>query len=176
MKKDRSRDRTRVYRERKKEKQETAAEERAIRDHLWYFGEVSPRLDARTHAEELAIHREFLRALGEQDLQPGETLRQVAKRTYEAWLAFYGFYDGTVRVAEHTEFPRYVPGFNRISQKFDEREGFGVGPWSDEMWVAPADCANGEADQPIDINDLPKLPKLDVKKIRSERRIAARES
>jgi hypothetical protein len=147
-----------AYVERKKEKQETAAEERAIRDHLWFFGEVLPRIDARTHAEELAIHREFLRAMGESDVQPGETLRQIAKRTYQAWISMYGFYCDGVRVAEHTDFPRYVPGFNRISQKFDEREGFGVkGPWADEIWTPPSDCTG---DEPIDVEKLPELPKL----------------
>jgi len=152
-KKDRSRDRTRVYRERLREKQETAAEQSAIRDKLWFFAEVAPRIDARTHAEELAIHREFLRALGERDVQSGETLRDVARRTWFAWTRGT-IHDGPAEV--------FCPGFNRDTQQWNPvGEGFVIKtkPF-DEMWVPPADCQNGEADQPIDIHGLPKLPKL----------------
>src|SRR5437660_3197114 len=92
MKKDRSKERTKKYRERLAEKKAIAAEERetaaddiAIRNRMCYFGEVTPRVNARTHAEELSIHREFLRCLGEQDVQPGENLRDVARRTWAAW-------------------------------------------------------------------------------------------
>ena len=168
-KRDRSRDRTREYRERLREKQETAAEERAIRDHLWFFGEVTPRIDARTHAEELAIHREFLRALGEPDVQPGETLRDVARRAWAAWTS------GTIHDRPDEVF---CPGFNRVTQQWNPAgEGFVIKTKSfDELWVPPANCENGEADQPIDINDLPKLPKLGVKKIGVKCRIAAKES
>jgi hypothetical protein len=167
-KKDRSRDRTRVYRERLKERQETAAEERAIRDHLWFYGEVTPRTDATTCDEELAIHREFLRALGEQDVQPGETLRIVARRTWAAWTK------GTIHDRAEEVF---CPGFNRDTQQWNPvGEGFvvKVKPF-DELWVPPANCENGEADQPIDINELPKLPKGDAKKIRIKSRIVAKE-
>jgi hypothetical protein len=166
--KDRSRDRTREYRERLREKQETAAEERAIRDHLWFFGEVTPRIDARTHAEELEIHREFLRALREPDVQSGETLRDVARRTWAAWTKGT-IHDGADEV--------FCPGFNRDTQQWNPTgEGFvvKVKPF-DEVWVSPADCENGEADKPVDINGLPKLPKLDVKKIRIKCRITAKE-
>ena len=148
-----------AYLQRKKEREGTAAEERAIRDHLWFFGEVIPRIDARTHAEELAIHREFLRALGEYDVQPGEALRDVARRTWLAWTKG-SIHDGPDEV--------FCPGFNRETQQWNPvGEGFVVKikPF-DEMWVPPADCENGEADQPIAINDLPRLPKLDMKKIR----------
>jgi hypothetical protein len=168
-KRDRSRDRTRVYRERLRQKQETAAEVRAIRGQLWFFGEVTPRLDARTHDEELAIHREFLRALGERDVQPGETLRDVARRNWLAWTTG-SIHDGPDEV--------FCPGFNRVTQQWNSvGEGFvvKVKPF-DEVWVPPANCEIGEADKPIDINGLPKLPKLDVKKIRIKCRIAAKES
>jgi hypothetical protein len=142
-----------AYLERKRLREQAAAEEPAIRDHLWFFGEVIPRIDARTHAEELAIHREFLRALGEQDVQPGETLRDVARRAWLAWTK------GSIHDDSDVVF---CPGFNRETQQWNPAgEGFVVKrkPF-DEMWVPPADCENGEADQPIDINGLPKLPKL----------------
>src|SRR5262249_32037777 len=50
--------------------------------NLCYFGEQAPGVDAKTAEAEIQIHREFLRAMDEPDVQPGETLRQLAERTW----------------------------------------------------------------------------------------------
>src|ERR1700730_3711002 len=86
------------------------ASERAerMRRDLHSFGEFSPGRNAQTCAEELQIHREFLRALGLPDIQPGETLRTVAKRTYEAWVI------GPFTCRSYGP-PFYVPALDRIS-------------------------------------------------------------
>src|SRR5262249_37327388 len=62
-------------------------QEERLRRNLHFYGEVSPGRDATTLADELQIHREFLRALNKPDVQSGESLRSVAKRTYEGWLS-----------------------------------------------------------------------------------------
>ena len=88
------RERTAAHRERKRiediEAQE-AASERAVRAsrNLHFFGEESSGRDAQTCADELQIHREFLRAMGKPDVQEGETLRIVARRTLEEWFIIY---------------------------------------------------------------------------------------
>src|SRR6266566_1891051 len=105
------------YRERKREKEETAADDIAIRDRMCYFGEVTPRINARTHAEELAIHREFLRCFGAEDVQAGESLRDVARRLWSLWTK------GTSHDDPHAV---YCPGFNRNTQQWEFCEGFVV--------------------------------------------------
>ncbi len=163
MKKDRSKERTAAYRIRLSEKKASAAEERetaaddiAIRNRMCYFGEVTPRINARTHAEELAIHREFLRCLRAPDVQPGENLRDVARRTWAAWTK------GTIHDDPDAV---YCPGFNRNTQRWEFCEGFGVNKVFvfDEIWVPPSDCRNGEENLPIDINHLPPLPPAPTK-------------
>jgi len=113
-----------------------------------FFGETSPGKNAETAEEEIQIHREFLRALAQPDVQPGETLRQVAKRTFEAWAQATG------------SFESYRPAFNRGLQRFDHDYGFGLsGNPFEEIWFAPTDC---NPDDPTDIASLPDLPKLSV--------------
>jgi hypothetical protein len=154
-----NRERQRLHRKRQKQKRARALEaqrlasERAERmgrgPH--FFGESSPGRNANTFADELQIHREFLRALGKEDVQDGETLRTVAKRTCAAWLT--GRY--TCRSCGP---PFYVPAFNRVRQEFDPDFGFGIGdaPFED-IWRSPKDCTGDEL---IDVATLPKLPKL----------------
>ena len=157
MKKDKSKERTAAYRERLAEKRETAADNITIRDRTWFFGEVIPRINARTHAEELAIHREFLRCFGAEDVQPGESLRDVARRLWSIWT----------RGTSHDEPDAvYCPGFNRNRQQWEFCEGFVVKNRAfDEVWTPPADdCQNGEADLPINISALPKLPPAPTRK------------
>jgi hypothetical protein len=86
-KKQESREREQQRHKRAIEAQEAALKraERAKRD-LHFMAEEAPGRDATTCDAELQIHREFLRALGKPDVQSGESLRAVAKRTYEAWL------------------------------------------------------------------------------------------
>jgi hypothetical protein len=114
------------------------------------FGESSPGCNARTCAEELQIHREFLRALGKEDVQPGETLRTIAKRTYETWI------EGPFTCRIYGP-PIYVPAFNRTNQQFDPEFGFSIGDvLFEEIWMPPKDCTG---DEPIDVAALPRLPK-----------------
>jgi hypothetical protein len=154
-----NRERQRLHRKRQKQKRARALEaqrldsERAerMRRGPHFFGESSPGRNANTFADELQIHREFLRALEKEDVQDGETLRTVAKRTYEAWLT--GPF--TCRTCGP---PFYVPAFNRTGQQFDPDFGFGIGDvLFEDIWTSPKDCTGDEV---IDVGDLPKLPKL----------------
>jgi hypothetical protein len=154
-----NRERQRRHRQREAQKRahsieaQRVASERAERKRrdLYFFGESSPGRDAQTCAEELQIHREFLRALGQLDVQPGETLRAVAKRTFEAWLAS----PLTCRVYGP---PYYSPAFNRILQHFDPDFGFAIGDvLFEEIWTSPKDCTGDEL---VETAALPRLPKL----------------
>jgi hypothetical protein len=154
-----NRERQRRHRQREAQKRahsieaQQLASERAERKrrNLHFFGESSPRCDATTFADELQIHREFLRALGLPDVQPGETLRAVAKRTREGWV------EGPFTCRSYGP-PFYVPAFNRTSQQFDPEFGFTIGDAQfEEIWTPPKDCTGDEL---IDVGALPKLPKL----------------
>lgn len=120
--------------------------ERAKRN-LHFFGEEAPGCDAQSHETELQIHREFLRAMGKPDVQANETLRMVAKRTYEAWI-----------VGPYSMDQTYVSAFNRVLQQFDPDFGFELDrkPF-EELWTPPKDCTG---DEPIEIASLPELPRL----------------
>ncbi len=159
-----NRERQRLHRKRQKQKRARALEaqrldserEERMRRGPHFFGETSPGRNASTFADELQIHREFLRALGKEDVKDGETLRTVAKRTLAAWLA--GRY--TCRSCGP---PFYAPAFNRVRQQFDPDFGFGIGnaPFED-IWRSPKDCTGDEL---IDVAALPKLPKLSKGKL-----------
>jgi hypothetical protein len=154
-----NRERQRRHRQREAQKRahsieaQQLASERAERKrrNLHFFGESSPECDATTFADELQIHREFLRALGLPDVQPGETLRAVAKRTREGWVK------GPFACRSYGP-PFYVPAFDRTSQQFDPEFGFTIGdaPF-EEIWTPPKDSSGDEL---IDVAALPKLPKL----------------
>jgi hypothetical protein len=118
--------------------------------NLHFMGEEAPGRDAKTHEAELQIHREFLRALVKPGVQAGETLRAVAKRTYEAWLV------GPYADGQAGEY--YVPAFNRTLQRFDPDFGFQVtGKPFEELWTPPKGCTG---DEPIESASLPELPTL----------------
>jgi hypothetical protein len=154
-----NRERQRRHRERQKQNRARSIEAQGLaseqaermRRHPHFFGESSPGCDATTFADELQIHREFLRALGKEDVKDGETLRTVAKRAFEAWVI--GPF--TCRSCGP---PFYVPAFDRTSQQFDPEFGFTIGdaPF-EEFWTPPSDCTGDEL---IDVGALPKLPKL----------------
>ena len=154
-----NRERQRRHRERQKQnlarsiEAQRLASERAERSRRGphFFGESSPGRNAATSADELQIHREFLRALGKEDVRNGETLRTVAKRTLEAWLT--GPF--TCRSCGP---PFYAPAFRRVRQQFDPDFGFAIRdiPFA-EIWRPPMDCTGDEV---IDLGALPKLPKL----------------
>ena len=141
-----NRERQRRHRERQKQnlarsiEAERLANERAERISRGphFFGESSPGHNAKTFADELQIHREFLRALGKEDVQDGETLRTVAKRAFEAWLT--GPF--TCRTCGP---PFYAPAFNRVSQQFDPDFGFGIGDVVfEDIWTSPSDSPETE--------------------------------
>jgi hypothetical protein len=189
MKKDKSKERTQRYRERQTEKQAIAAEMADAtatikRLNLCGFSEVAFNTPAQTWLEEVQIHRSWLRALEQSDVLPGETLHQLAKRTWQALLDSEGYgvdTDGGSKwvVAEDgskqwqrgfgVSYPLFSPSQQHFQVPFDSIR-FPEGPfiegirdavkpgWFEENWQPPADCRNGEADQPIDINALPKLP------------------
>lgn len=187
-KKDRSRNRMRKSRERLKEKQEAAAEVadtvaqyRAL--NLCGFSEIAFDTPARTREEEISAHRSWLRALEEPDVQPGETLRELAQRTWNALLNSKGLgvnIDGGGKWVDAENGKQWVPGFDvwfpcfepskqHFQIPFDVRR-FPEGPlgyrfrdaakpeWFDEHWVAP----EGTGDEPIDIENLPTLPMMPV--------------
>jgi hypothetical protein len=127
---------------------------------LHYCGEESPGIDAKTHDAELAIHREFLRAMEQPDVQAGETLRQVAERTWKAWndmVTSWWCVDGK-RVLPHKT-PGFALAFKRATQEFDGFHGFNTTKYLevpfDQLWTAPNGCTG---DEPIDIAALPDLP------------------
>jgi hypothetical protein len=154
-----NRERQRRHRQREAQKRahsiqaQQVASERAERKGrgLHFFGESSPGCDANTFVDELQIHREFLRALGKEDVKDGETLRMVAKRAFEAWLT------GPFTCRSYGP-PFYVPAFNRTSQQFDPDFGFAIGDvLFEEIWTPPKNSTGNEL---IDVGALPKLPKL----------------
>jgi hypothetical protein len=151
--------------ERLEEERVTRAQDHATmkRLDLRYWGESRFGHGADIAAEEIEIHRLFLRSLGQPDVQPGETLRQLAKRTLIA------YFDGTSLFrADKKTFPikQYgqggsvgVPAFNPTTQKFTF-EGFripngGAPDWFERDWRVPSDCTG---DEEIDIESLPALP------------------
>jgi hypothetical protein len=153
-----ARERKRKQRERDKQKRVRALEAQQVaveraerrRRNLCFFGEITTGHNATTFEEELAVHREFLRALREPDIQDGESLRSVAQRAFRAWVAGpFASRDGRTI---------YVPGFNRAAQKFDSEFGFVIDdvPF-DEVWSPPKDCSG---DEPIEVDALPELPNL----------------
>jgi hypothetical protein len=159
-----NRERQRRHRQREAQKRAHSIEaqrlageraERKRRD-LHFFGEFSSGRDAKTCAEELQIHREFLRALGQPDVQPGETLRTVAKRAFEACLT------GTFTCRSYGS-PFYAPAFDRTRQQFDPDFGFAIGDvLFEEIWTPPS---NSTGDELIDTAALPRLPKLSKTKL-----------
>jgi hypothetical protein len=151
----------RAYLERKRQNKEIAAEslsEEALcaKFDLRFFGESRYGHNAESSQEEIHIHRQFLRGLGgEPDVQPGETLRQLAKRTWDALLLYeFTSVDGDTV---------WIPMFNAKTQDFDggpNYEGYRIRhamkpDWFETHWTAPKDCTGDEA---IDRRNLPVLP------------------
>ena len=160
LSKQRQRQRERKQREQNIEEQEieeTAAEYQT--KNLHFFGEESPGVDAKTHDSELKIHREFLRAMDQPDVQPGETLRQLAKRTWEAWLNQTTSWTCSGDERKPNPPDAFLTSFNRTKQKFDGLHGFDGTHWRNEtfenIWRPPKDCTG---DEPIDVSTLPPLP------------------
>jgi len=169
-------ERQEAYRERQKEKQETAAEAAAERAQsalldLRFFSESGFEQNARWFHEEVHIHRQFLRALGQPDVQDGETLRQLSKRTWNGLLNADGI--GISKWSDHLRdkyesgYDVWIPMFNPKTQQFDGWQGYAVhnaakSGWFDSHWSPPKDCTGDEC---ICIDDLPTLPPIKVRKL-----------
>jgi len=187
MKKDKSKERTQRYRERLSEKAEIAAEAASERAaikalNLSGFSEVGYETSAQTWLEEVQIHRSWLRALEQPDVLPGETLRQLAKRTWNALLASEGYGVTTDGGGKWID-GQWAPGFDVCYPLFDSNKQhfqvpfdsirFPGGPfeetiygaakpeWFDQHWQSP----EGTGDEPIDQKSLNPLPPM--KKLRS---------
>jgi hypothetical protein len=144
--------RERVARFRANQKQkavaaEHAAERAEIRSTYCFYEESAPRVDAVTYDEVLSINREFLRALRKPDCQAGETLRDIAKRAFHAWIEDRKLYDDA-------DGSFYVPGFDRKKQRFSDTDGFLLknGTFT---WEPPTGC---DEDAVIDVTALLPLP------------------
>lgn len=150
-----------AYRARQKEKQEAAAE--AAEEiakmkslDLRFFGESAYGQNAESSRDEIQSHRSFLRALGQPEIQPGETLRDLAGRTWNALLNAEGI--GVYQSGDDAWIPMYSPNL----QQFDGWHGYTVSGalrsgYFDEHWQPPKDCTGDEA---IDIETLPALPPM----------------
>jgi hypothetical protein len=161
-----------AYRERVKAKEEAAAEQadavaqmRAL--NLCGFSEIAFDTPAQTRQEEIQVHRSWLRALEQPDVLPGETLRQLAMRTWNALLSSKGLGVDTDGGGGFDVFyPLFSPSQQHFQIPFDSTR-FPGGPfcegfrdaarpgWFEEYWKPPSDCTGDEI---ISIKDLPSLP------------------
>ncbi len=174
----------RAYMERKRSEKEAAAEaaserEQCLRLDLRFFGESAHGRNAQWSHEEIHIHRQFLRALSQPDVQEGETLRQLAKRTWDALLNAEGIgidkWSEGLRDKYESGYDAWIPMFNPDLQQFDGWHGYAVRgavkeTWFENHWIAPKDCTG---DEPIRLEDLPTLPPIKINKpeqIRQESR------
>jgi hypothetical protein len=174
-----------AYRERLRIKQELATEQEDVVAqmkalNLSGFSEVAYDTPAQTWLDEVQIHRSWLRALEQPDVLPGETLRQLAKRTWQALLASEGYgvstdggskWMGTGNGKEWVRgydvwYPLFSPSQQHFQVPFDSARypggPFGEGirdaakpDWFSAHWVPPGNCTG---DEPIDVGKLPKLP------------------
>jgi hypothetical protein len=186
--KDKSRNRTRQYRERIKEKIELradkVAEERIIRElNLAGYSETAFDVPAETYRAEIQIHRCWLRALAAPDLLPGESLRQLAKRTWDTLLASNNhsvITDGGGKWIDTENGRKWIQGhdvwyplfslntyrFDRYTSKYKQGpfgevvEHGASADWFESCWEPPSDCTEHQADEAIDPAQLPALPPM----------------
>jgi hypothetical protein len=150
-----------AYLRRKREKEENAVEaasEEALcaKFDLRFFGESAYNRNAESFQEEVHVHRQFLRALGQPDVQENETLRQLATRT---WTALLNYIDVSIDGDDV-----WIPMFNPKTQNFDggpNFEGYRIRharkpDWLEIHWTAPS----GTGDEEIDRHNLPILPRI----------------
>jgi len=156
----------------KKEIAAEQAEEHAEykRLNLCSFAETAFETPAQTCQEEIQVHRSWLRALEQPDVLPGETLRQLAKRTWDALLNSKEF--GVNTDGGDVWYPLFEPSKQHFQIPFDSKR-FSGGPlgeriygaakpdWLDAHWVPPGDCTG---DEPIDLKSLEPLPPITLKK------------
>ncbi len=183
MKKDKSKNRTAAYRERLTEKRAVAAEEADAlatckRLNLCGYSEVAFETPARTWLEEVQTHRSWLRALQQPEILPGESLKELARRTWQSLLDSKGYGVGTDGGSKWVDgqwvrgfdvfYPLFSPSQQHFQIPFDSKR-FPDGPfiegirdaakpgWFDATWKAPKDCTG---DEPIDIAIWPALPPM----------------
>jgi hypothetical protein len=180
-----------AYRDRQRAKQETAADladatATIKRLNLCGFSEVAFNTPAQTWLEEVQIHRSWLRALDQPDVFEGESLKELARRTWQALLASEGYGVETDGGSEWVDtengkqwvrgygvsYPLFSPSQQHFQVPFDSKR-FPEGPfiegirdaakpgWFEENWRSPKDCTG---DEPIDISTLPKLPPAPTRK------------
>jgi hypothetical protein len=173
-----------AYRERQRAKQEAAAEQ--AEEHAEYkrlnlcsFAETAFETPAQTWEEEIQVHRSWLRALEQPDVLPGETLRQLAKRTWDALLNSKGL--GVNTDGGDVWYPLFESSKQHFQIPFDSKR-YPQGPfgeriygaakpeWFEQHWRPPGDCTG---DEPIDLKSLKPLPPIKLKnaepKVRQER-------
>ena len=135
--------------------------------NLCGFSEIAFDTPAQACQEEIQVHRSWLRALEQPDVLPGETLRQLAKRTWDALLSSKGLGVDTDGGGGFDVFyPLFSPSQQHFQIPFDSTR-FPDGPfceglrdaarpgWFEEHWKSPSDCTGDEI---ISIQDLQSLP------------------
>jgi hypothetical protein len=143
-----NRERQQRFRDRKKlsrEEADYAAEvnekelDSRVKAGMCFLGEMAPGIDANNLTDALQVAREMARALRIADVQPGESLLDFERRTFDAWAN------------------RGAPFLIRGAQTI--LPGWGADYWLkhcggfDEVWTAlPGSNAV------IDIASLPELP------------------
>jgi len=150
------------------ERRERAIQTAKMRNlDMRFWGDSGYDHPAETVAEEIAIHRLFLRALRQEDVKPGETLRELAFRTYVAWLDGASWMDYDTKKIPIKQYgvtddigwvPAYIPSTRSFAFEGFAIKGGGKKDWFENNWVPPADCKNGEEDQPIDVHGLDSWP------------------
>jgi hypothetical protein len=138
----------RAYMERKRSQEEEAVEaaferEKAAKLDLRFFGESSYGQPASSCEDEVRIHRQFLRTLNQPDVQNGETVRDLARRTWNALLNAEGI--GVYQSGYDVWLPMFCPTL----QQFDGWHGYSVpgalrSGYFDSHWQPPKDCTGNE--------------------------------
>jgi hypothetical protein len=119
---------------------EGLAERAALR--LCFFGEDSPGHDAMTIESASRVCREFARALGQDDIRPGESLKQFEIRIGQVWTEQGG------------------PFLNRATQQL--RKGWGD-YWREKNFDETYNFLPNAA-KPVDVASLPSLPEIPILK------------
>src|SRR6267142_1036349 len=118
-------DRQAAYRTRKRVEQEEADEEANERAqcaarNICSFSETGFETPAKWCHEEIQVHRSWLRALGQSDVLPGESLKELARRTWNALLNSSGLGVTTDGGGKWVE-GKWVPGFDVWLPYFDQQ-------------------------------------------------------
>src|SRR6266481_4446056 len=120
-----------AYLQRKREKEEIAVE--AANDEAQYralnlcsFAEVGFETPAQTWLDEVQIHRSWLRAfrdigMDEPDVLPGESLRDLARRTWQGLLRSERFGLGVTTDGFDVWFPLFSPSKQHFQIPFDSK-------------------------------------------------------